>query len=54
MQHAATRLLLFVLSAVALSGCAVVGGVFKAGMAAGILMVVVVVVLLMMLFRRRR
>lgn len=53
MQHAATRLLLFVLLAVALSGCAVVGGVFKAGMAVGIFVVVVVVILLFMLFGRK-
>ena len=53
MQHAATRLLLFLLIAVTLSACTVVEGVFKAGFAVGILVVVVVVVLLLMLFRRR-
>ncbi len=53
MQNALTRLLLFLLMAVALSACSVVGGIFKAGFAVGILVVVVVVVLLLMLFRRR-
>ena len=39
----AARLLLVVLLAVAVTGCEIIGGIFKAGMAAGILAVVVVV-----------
>ena len=54
MQSTVTRLLLFLLMAVALSGCTVVGGIFKAGFAVGILVVLIVVVLLFMLFRRGR
>ena len=45
--------LLIVLFAMTLSACAVVGGVFKAGMAVGIFAVVIVVVLLFFLFGRR-
>jgi len=48
-----SQLLFIVLFAVTLSACAVVGGVFKAGMAVGIFAVVVVVVLLFFLFGRR-
>lgn len=53
MQNAATRFLLLMLMAAAFSGCAVVGGVFKAGMAVGIFAVVIVVILLFVLFGRR-
>jgi hypothetical protein len=48
-----SQLLMIVLFAVMLSACAVVGGVFKAGMAVGIFAVVIVVVLLFFLFGRR-
>jgi hypothetical protein len=44
LSHAA-RLLLIVLLAVTVTGCEIVGGIFKAGMAAGILAVVVVAAL---------
>ena len=53
MQNAATRFLLLVLMAAAFSGCAVVGGVFKAGMAVGIFAAAIVVILLFVLFGRR-
>ena len=53
MQHPAVRFLIFTLMAATLSGCAVVGGVFKAGMAVGIFAVVIVVIVLLMLFGRR-
>lgn len=49
-----SRLLLIVLLAVTLSGCAVVGGIFKAGMWVGIIMAVLVVALLMFIFGRAR
>jgi len=48
-----SQMLLIVLFAITLSACAVVGGVFKAGMAFGIFAVVVVVLLLFFLFGRR-
>jgi hypothetical protein len=54
MRNAATRFLLFLLIAMALTACSAIGGIFKAGMAVGILIVVIVVVLLFMLFGRRR
>ncbi len=48
------RLYVLLLLAVASSGCALVEGIFKAGMWVGILMVVVVLGLLFMLFGRSR
>jgi len=48
-----SQMLLVVLFAITLSACAVVGGVFKAGMAVGIFAVVIVVILLFFLFGRR-
>ena len=42
-------LLLFFLATVALSGCAVIGGIFKAGAVVGILAVVVVIVIIVWL-----
>jgi hypothetical protein len=48
-----SQVLLVVLFAMTLSACAVVGGVFKAGMAVGIFAVVIVVILLFFLFGRR-
>jgi hypothetical protein len=56
MRYPATTLLLrlFLIAAMAgASGCAVVGGIFKAGMAVGILVAVVIVVLVFVLFRQR-
>jgi hypothetical protein len=52
-QHATARLVLFLLIAAGLSGCAVVGGIFKGGVVVGILITVVVVILLFKLFGRR-
>ena len=53
MRHPVANSLLFLLIAVAFSGCAVVGGIFKTGMAVGIFIAVVVVILLFFLFGRR-
>jgi hypothetical protein len=53
MQSTATRILLFLLLAVGLSGCAVAGGIFKGGMAVGIFIAVVVIILVFVLFGRR-
>jgi hypothetical protein len=41
----AARLMLIVLLAVAVTGCEIIGGIFKAGMAVGIISVVLVVAL---------
>ena len=46
-----SQVLLVVLFAITLSACAVVGGVFKAGMAVGIFAVVIVVILLVLPLR---
>ena len=51
--HSVVRLLFFLLMSIALSGCAVVGGIFKSGVAVGIFVAVVIVVLLLALFGRR-
>ena len=53
MQSTATRILLVLLLALALSGCAVAGGIFKGGMAVGIFVAVVVIILVFVLFGRR-
>jgi hypothetical protein len=53
MQSTATRILLLLLLAVAFSGCAVVGGIFKGGVAVGIFIAVVVIILVFVLFGRR-
>jgi len=53
MQNPLIRLFLLVLFAVTLSGCAAIGGIFKAGMAVGIFVVVIVLILIFMLFGRR-
>jgi len=47
------RVLLVVLLAVTLSGCAAVAGIFKAGFWVGIVIAVIVVVALFALFGRR-
>lgn len=49
-----SRLFLLILLVVAVSGCEVVGGIFKAGMWVGIIMAVLVVALLMWVFSRAR
>lgn len=49
-----SRLFLIVLVAMTLSGCAVVGGIFKAGMWVGIIMAVLIVALLMWIFGTAR
>ena len=51
--HSVVRLLFLLLVSVALSGCAVVGGIFKSGVAVGIFVAVVIIVVLLMLFGRR-
>jgi len=48
-----TRVLLIVLLAVTVSGCAAIAGIFKAGFWVGIVIAVIVVVLLFALFGRR-
>jgi hypothetical protein len=53
MQNTATRILLLLLLAVTYSGCAVVGGIFKGGVAVGIFIAVIVAILLFALFGRR-
>ncbi|MFA6246629.1 MAG: lipoprotein [Mucilaginibacter sp.] len=40
------NLLLFALAVVALSGCSVIGGIFKAGAAVGIISVIVVILII--------
>ncbi|MES2063269.1 MAG: lipoprotein [Bacteroidota bacterium] len=40
------NLLLFALAIVALSGCSVIGGIFKAGAAVGIISVIVVILII--------
>jgi hypothetical protein len=47
------RVLLVVLLAVTLTGCAAVAGIFKAGFWVGIVIAVIVVVILFALFGRR-
>jgi len=44
------NILLFVLALVALSGCSVITGIFKAGVFVGILAVVVVIAIIIWLF----
>lgn len=44
------NLTLFVLAMIALSGCSVIGGIFKAGAFVGILAVVVVIGILIWIF----
>jgi hypothetical protein len=52
MLSALVRVLLIVLVAVTLTGCAVVGGIFKAGFWVGVVIAVVVVGGLVALFSR--
>ena len=40
------NLLLFVMAMVALSGCSVIGGIFKAGAAVGVIAVIVVIIII--------
>ena len=47
------RVLLVVLMAVTLTGCAAVAGIFKAGFWVGVIIAVIVVVILFALFGRR-
>lgn len=49
-----SRLFLIVLLAMTLTGCEVVGGIFKAGMWVGIVMAVVIVALIMWIFGKAR
>jgi hypothetical protein len=53
MHNTAIRFLLFMLIAMAATACSVIGGVFKAGMAVGILVVAIIVILLFVMFGRR-
>ena len=48
-----TRILLVLLLAVTLSGCAAIAGIFKAGFWVGIIIAVIVVIILFALFGRR-
>jgi len=43
------NLILFVLAMTALSGCSVIGGIFKAGFVVGILAVIIVIALIIWL-----
>jgi hypothetical protein len=52
MQNAIFRVLLVLLLAVMFAGCELIGDIFQAGVAVGIIIVIVVIVLLVMLFRR--
>ncbi len=47
-----SQLLLFVLTAVTLTGCELVGDIFEAGIWAGVIIVVLVVVLIFWLIRK--
>ena len=47
-------LLLLVIACVAASGCAVAGGIFKAGLWTGIIMVAIVVAIIMFIVSRGR
>jgi hypothetical protein len=49
-----SRLFLIVLLAMTLTGCEVVGGIFKAGMWVGIVMAVLIVALIMWIFGKAR
>ncbi len=49
-----SRLFLIALLAMTLSGCEVIGGIFKAGVWVGIIMAVFVVALLMWIFSKAR
>jgi len=49
-----SRLFLIVLLAMTLTGCEVIGGIFKAGMWVGIVMAVLVVALIMWIFGKAR
>jgi hypothetical protein len=49
-----SRVFLIVLLAMTLSGCAVVGGIFKAGMWVGIIIAVLVVALVVFIFGKAR
>jgi hypothetical protein len=53
MRSSASNLFLLILGALLLSGCAVVGGIFKTGMAVGIFIAVIIVILLFVLFGRK-
>jgi hypothetical protein len=52
MLNALIRVLLIVLLAVTVTGCAAITGIFKAGVWVGVIIAVIVVGLVMMLFRR--
>ena len=53
MLSLATRLLLVLLLAVTLTGCAAIAGIFKAGFWTGMIIAVIVIVLLVIVFGRR-
>ena len=53
MRDSVARLLVLLLFVFALSGCAVVGGIFKTGFAVGIVVAVLIIMLLFILFGRR-
>jgi hypothetical protein len=52
MPDAVLRLLGALVLVMAASGCAVVGGIFKAGFVVGVLAVVVIGIVVLMLFKR--
>lgn len=54
LSNTVLRLLLLVSAALTLSGCEVVGDIFKAGMWTGVLVVIAVIVGIVMLFKRAK
>jgi hypothetical protein len=53
-RSAAPRLLLLVLLAMAASGCSVIGGIFKAGVWAGVIVVVLILAVVMFIVGKAR
>jgi hypothetical protein len=49
-----SRISLVILAGIALSGCEVVGGIFKAGMAVGVFLVIAVIVLIAFVVSKAR
>ena len=52
MKHSSYLYVLFLLSIVALTGCEVIGGIFKAGVWTGVLLVILVIGLIVWLLTR--
>jgi len=54
LHHAGARCALLIMAPLALTGCAIVGAIFKAGVWVGVLLVVGVIVLLVWLVSKSR